>query len=240
MNDLPTWSVIIPVLNEATLIRERVAQLIMVRGITEAIVVDGGSNDGTSEILERLIASAEQSPNNVNMRVVASDAGRAHQMNRGAALSTADILVFLHADTRLPPDTTKLLAAAHRSGRVWGRFDVAFDTRTRAMRLIAWFMNHRSALTGIATGDQTIFVFRQIFEQIGGYPQIPLMEDIALSKQLKGFTRPYRIRTPVITAARRWQTHGVLTTIGRMWRNRLLYWLGVSPGRLAARYRHVR
>jgi rSAM/selenodomain-associated transferase 2 len=240
MSDSPTCSVIIPILNEATLIRELVAQLVTVRGITDIIVVDGGSSDGTLEILEKFMAGAARSPSPVTVRVTTGEPGRAHQMNRGAALSTAEILVFLHADTRLPADALKWLTTAHRSDRVWGRFDVDFDTHNWAMRVIAWFMNHRSALTGIATGDQAIFVRRHSFEQIGGYPQIPLMEDIAMSKQLKRVTKPYRIRTPVITAARRWQANGVLTTIGRMWYNRLLYWVGVSPSRLAARYRHVR
>ncbi len=240
MNDSPSCSVIIPILNEATLIRPLVDQLVTVRGITEIIVVDGGSSDATLEILEKITASAEHSPAPVIVRVTASEPGRAQQMNRGAALSTADILVFLHADTRLPADALDGLTAAHHSGRVWGRFDVDFDSQNWAMRVIAWFMNHRSALTGIATGDQAIFVRRHIFEQIGGFPQIPLMEDIALSKQLKRATKPYRIRTPVITAARRWQAHGVLATIGCMWGNRLLYRMGVSPSRLAARYRHVR
>ncbi len=240
MNDVPTCSVIIPVLNEATLIHELVAQLVTVRGITDVIVVDGGSSDGTLETLEKVVASAEQSLNPMTLRVTASEPGRAHQMNRGAALSTAEILVFLHADTRLPADALDELTTAQHSGRVWGRFDVDFDTHDWAMQVIAWFMNHRSALTGIATGDHAIFVHRHIFEQIGGYPLIPLMEDIALSKQLKRVTKPYRIRTPVITAARRWQAHGVLATIGYMWCNRLLYWVGVSPSRLAVRYRHVR
>ncbi len=240
MGDSPTCSVIIPILNEATLVRELVEQLAMVPGINDIIFVDGGSSDGSLEILERLIASADRSRNRVTVRVTASEPGRGLQMNRGAALSSAEILVFLHADTRLPADTLKWLTTAHRSGRVWGRFDVDFDTHNWAMRVIAWFMNHRSALTAIATGDQAIFVRRHTFEQIGGYPQIPLMEDIALSKQLKRLTRPFRIRTPVMTAARRWQANGVLTTVGRMWYNRLLFWLGVPPSRLAARYRHVR
>jgi rSAM/selenodomain-associated transferase 2 len=240
MNDLPTCSFIIPILNEATLIHELIEQLVTVRGITDIIIVDGGSNDGTLEALEKLVANADQSPGPVSVRVATSEPGRARQMNRGAALSTSEILVFLHADTRLPADTLKWLTNAHHSDRVWGRFDIDFDTPNWVMRLIAWFTNHRSALSGIATGDQAIFVRRHIFEQIGGYPQIPLMEDIALSKQLKRLTKPYRIRAPVITAARRWQAHGVLTTIGHMWCNRLLYWAGVSPSRLAARYRHVR
>lgn len=240
MNDSPTCSAIVPVLNEVTLIRELLDQLVTVRGLTDVIIVDGGSIDGTRETLEKLVASTEQSPSAVAVRVTASEPGRARQMNRGAALSTSEILVFLHADTQLPVDTLKWLTAAQHSGRVWGRFDVAFDTPNRAMRVIAWFMNHRSALTGIATGDQAIFVRRRIFERIGGFPQIALMEDIALSRQLKRLTRPYRIRTPVITAARRWQAHGVLTTMGHMWCNRLLYWVGESPSRLAARYRNVR
>lgn len=240
MNKSPSCSVIIPILNEAALIRELVVQLVTIQGINDVIVVDGGSSDGTLETLEKIIAGAEQSHGPMTVRVIASEPGRAQQMNRGAALSTADILLFLHADTRLPADTLDALATAHHSARVWGRFDVTFDTRSWIMRVIAWFMNHRSALTGIATGDQAIFVRRHIFEQIGGYPKITLMEDIALSKRLKRISKPYRIHTPVVTAARRWQAHGVLVTIGRMWCNRLLYWAGVSPSRLAARYRHVR
>ncbi len=233
-------SVIIPILNEAALIRELVGRLLTIRGINDIIVVDGGSSDGSLEILATVVAEVEKSRSPVTLRVTAGEPGRAQQMNQGAALSTAEFLVFLHADTQLPQNALNGLTSAYLHGRVWGRFDIDFDTHDRTMRVIAWFMNHRSAMTGIATGDQAIFVRRDIFRQIGGYPLIPLMEDIALSKQLKRITKPYRIRTPVITAARRWRNHGVVVTIGRMWGNRLLYWAGVSPSRLAARYRHVR
>ncbi len=215
-------------------------QLATVQGISDIIFVDGGSNDGTFDKLSEIAARAENAPQAATVRVITSGPGRAQQMNQGAALSRSDMLVFLHADTRLPVDALSGLTAAYHSGRAWGRFDVKFDVPGGVMRLIAWFMNQRSALTGIATGDQAIFVRRDIFQQIGGYPRIPLMEDIALSRRLKHISRPYRIQTPVTTAARRWQAQGVFTTIGHMWCNRLLYWVGVSPSRLAARYRDVR
>lgn len=240
MSETPSCAVIIPTLNEVRGLHKLIENVTSISGIMEVIVVDGGSDDGTLEGLQKLVKHADNSKVCPTFRVVTGDRGRARQMNYGAALSNTDILVFLHADTQLPTDATNHLRAAWHSGQVWGRFDVSFDCSDRIMRVVAWFMNERSALTGVATGDQAVFVRREIFELVGGFPELPLMEDIALCKRLKRITRPYCVKTPVITAARRWQTNGILITIMQMLWYRLLYWVGVSPYRFAARYHQAR
>jgi rSAM/selenodomain-associated transferase 2 len=219
-------SIIIPVLNEAAGIEAALAVLApcRTRG-AEIIVVDGGSRDGT-EALARPFAD----------RVLVTPRGRAMQMNAGAVAARGDALLFLHADTRLPDDADTLVRdGLTHSGRAWGRFDVQF-ARGGALSLIAFMMNLRSRLTGIATGDQAIFATRAAFEAVGGFPPIALMEDIALSARLKHISRPMRLRARVITSERRWRMHGILRTVVLMWRLRLAYFLGADPAQLARRY----
>ncbi len=240
MTEIPSCAVIIPVFNEAAIIEEFCEHLTGLRAVHQIVFVDGQSTDGTRDILERFAASHSERAQPCSVRVVTAARGRARQMNHGATLSVADVLLFLHADTRLPADAMVQIARAFYSNRVWGRFDVRFDSNILALRTIAWFMNRRASLTGIATGDQAVFVRKEVFDEVGGYPEINLMEDVALSKLLRCVSAPYRVRTPVTTAARRWRKNGIVGTVLQMWCNRVLYWAGVSPDRLAASYRDVR
>ena len=212
-------SVVVPVLNEAAGIRAALEALAPLRACGhEVIVVDGGSSDRTVGLAAGLCD-----------RVLKAPRGRAAQMNAGARVATGEVLVFLHADTRLPPRADQLIPAASR----WGRFDVEIEGRHPLLKVVACAMNLRSRLTGIATGDQAIFVRRDAFP---GYPEIALMEDIALCRVLKKMRRPACLRERVVTSGRRWESRGVLRTIVLMWRLRLLYFLGVSPEVLARRY----
>ena len=220
-----TVGVILPVLNEAGILETALTEILK-QAPDEIIVVDGGSRDATRDVVR----------NHPRIRLLETERGRAAQMNAGAAEARSDILLFLHADTRLPPQALSHVRAAIQAGHLWGRFDVRLDGARPAYRVIERFMNLRSALTGIATGDQAIFVRRDAFERLGGYAPIALMEDIELSARLKRRQRPARVRAPVVTSARRWEQHGILRTVLRMWRLRLLYWLGMSPARLARWY----
>ena len=192
----------------------------------ELIVVDGGSRDGTAA----LAAAAAD-------RVLGSPPGRARQMNAGAAHARGDVLVFLHADTTLPADADTLLGQAVRGGARWGRFDVRITGDAAMLRVIAACMNLRSRLSGIATGDQAIFVERRLFEALGGYAEQPLMEDIELSRRLRAVAAPACLRAQVQTSGRRWQQRGVWRTVWLMWQLRWRYWRGDSPEALAHRYR---
>jgi rSAM/selenodomain-associated transferase 2 len=220
-------SIIVPVLNEADGIAAMLEGLAPLRARgTEVIVVDGGSQDGTVE--------------NARERadlVLCAPQGRAVQMNDGAARASGDVLVFLHADTRLPADADRLIIEGlERSRRIWGRFDVMIAGKERVLSVIAFFMRLRSRLTGIATGDQGMFVRRTAFSAVGGFPPIALMEDIALSKALKHMGRPLCLRERVITSGRRWQERGLLRTVVLMWCLRLAFFFGADPDRLARRY----
>jgi rSAM/selenodomain-associated transferase 2 len=220
-------SIIMPVLNEGDRLRGAINALrhLRVNG-HEVIVVDGGSADDTPAIADAHADMALSSPR-----------GRALQMNTGARAASGDILLFLHADTLLPPGADHLVIDGLRqSGRGWGRFDVRLAGRHPLLRIIGLAMNWRSRLTGIMTGDQAIFVRRDWFERIGGYPEIALMEDIALSKRLKREGPPLSLRQKVLTSSRRWREQGIVRTIVTMWRLRLAYFLGADPERLARRY----
>jgi rSAM/selenodomain-associated transferase 2 len=158
-------------------------------------------------------------------------------MNAGARLATGDVLLFLHADTVLPMDADRLVGEALGAGRAWGRFDVRLSGLGRALRVIEALINLRSCLSGIATGDQALFVRREAFERAGGFPDIALMEDVALSRRLKSYGRPACVHVPVVTSSRRWEEGGVVRTVLLMWWLRLAYWIGVDPARLARWYR---
>lgn len=219
-------SIIIPALNEAGTIEQVLMSVRAMDMPAEVIVVDGGSSDKTQQLAESLAD-----------RVIQSARGRARQMNAGAAKAKGEYLLFLHADTRLPPDAWKQLQSAFDQDAHWGRFDVRISGKLAMLKVVARVMNLRSRLTGIATGDQAMFVRRDMFESIGGFPDQPLMEDIELSRRLLRHARPRYLTGPVTTSGRRWEQRGVWTTIGLMWRLRYRYWRGESAEQLAKEYR---
>lgn len=221
----PALSIIMPVVNEAGQLAGKLQALQPLRPHCELLLVDGGSDDGSQAIAKPLVD-----------KVFHSSRGRARQMNAGAAQATAEVFLFLHADTRLPNNAIELILKAIDAGWVWGRFDVQFDSQHAIFKLIAFMMNWRSRLTGIATGDQALFITRGAFQAVGGFPEIALMEDIALSTALKKLGKPCCPKAKVTTSARRWQQHGVLKTILLMWRLRLRYFFGADPKQLAAIY----
>ena len=216
-------SIVMPVLNEARGLRAALEALAPLRRRGhELIVVDGGSEDGSAELAAGRC--------DLVLRAVR---GRAAQMNAGARAASGTCLVFLHADTRLPEAAERAIFDALRT-RAWGRFDVRIGGRHPLLALVAGLMNLRSRLTGIATGDQAIFVRRTAF---GGFPEIALMEDVAFCKAMKPVSPPACLREQVRTSGRRWERRGVLRTIFLMWRLRLAYALGADPEQLAERYR---
>lgn len=219
-------SIIIPTLDEATSISHCLASLQAFREHGhEVIVVDGGSNDAT---VSMTAGKADL--------VLSAPRGRASQLNQGAKQANGELLVFLHADTLLPKDAESLLQATMVTALVWGRFDVRLSGSNRLLRVVEYFMNTRSRLTGIATGDQAIFVTRQLFELAGGFPDIELMEDISFSSTLKNIRPPTCLRQKVLTSSRRWEEYGIIKTVLSMWFLRLRYALGVSSKRLVRDY----
>jgi rSAM/selenodomain-associated transferase 2 len=223
----PVISVIVPALDEADQIVATLRPLQALRTAGhEVIVVDGGSSDATAE-LARPLADV----------VLHAERGRARQQNAGAQVAGGEILLFLHADTRLPPGAERMIVEGlARCGRGWGRFDVRLSGRHPLLVITEHLISLRSRLTGIATGDQAIFVRRDWFEQAGAYPDIPLMEDLALSRALKRRGRPLCLWQRVTTSSRRWEQKGIVRTILLMWRLRLAYYRGADPGELARRY----
>jgi rSAM/selenodomain-associated transferase 2 len=221
-------SIIVPMLNEATQLPDLFAHLLpFQRAGCEVIFADGGSTDGSVKLAEV-----------AGFTVVKAARGRAPQMNAGAALAHGDVLLFLHADTRLPEGAAYRVNHALAEGdRCWGRFDVCISGRPFMLRVIGSLMNWRSRLTDIATGDQAIFVRRTVFEQLHGYPNQPLMEDVELCKRLRAFSRSACIAQCVTTSGRRWEIHGVWRTILLMWRLRWAYWRGMDATELARWYR---
>jgi len=220
-------SVIIPTLNEAGCIQSTLKRLqpLRTRG-HEIILVDGGSSDATCALGQPLVD-----------RVLGSPSGRAEQMRAGATVAAGHILWFLHADSHIPPHAdTLILETLGRMHADWGRFDISLTDTHPLLKCVAWSMNLRSRLTGIATGDQGIFVRRTLYDRVGGIPAIPLMEDISFSRSLKRYSRPCRVTQTLGTSPRRWHAHGILRTIVTMWGLRLGYFAGISPERLAKYY----
>lgn len=217
--------IVVPVLDEAERLGDdlRALQPLRNRGAS-VVVVDGGSNDGSVSIAR---SQADL--------VVTAPRGRAAQMNAGAAACSSRVLLFLHADTRLPDDADAVVRRA-TADHAWGRFDVRIDSPRLLLRIVGLAMNWRSRVTGIATGDQALFVRREVFDAAGGFPNVALMEDVALSRRLKRFGSPACLRERVTTSARRWERHGPWRTIWLMWRLRAAYALGADPARLAILY----
>ena len=237
----PDASIIIPALDEALILASQLQLLQPLRRQdyrgqgcrgqgcalnVEIIVVDGGSQDATVAISEPLVD-----------QVVVSTRGRALQMNAGAACSSGEYLVFLHADTTLPRDVCDRIASwSSGRSRIWGFFPIRLSGRAPIFRLIETMMNWRSRLTGIGTGDQCLFVHRELFGAIGGFADIPLMEDIEICKRLKRISKPYCENIPVETSSRKWEREGVFKTMTMMWRLRLAYFFGVAPEKLVHKY----
>ena len=219
-------SIIVPIFNEGEGIKAFLQPLQAYRAVGhQVIVVDGGSRDESVALATPLAD-----------KVFLSPPGRALQMNAGVEVADGELLLFLHADTVLPENALLLLSRAIAEYD-WGRFDVRLSGSHRLLRVIEWMMNWRSRLTGVATGDQAIFIRRELFIAVGGFPSQPLMEDVAMSKLLRKHGRPACIDTPLMTSSRRWEQRGVVRTILLMWRLRLLYWLGVDATKLARMYR---
>ena len=247
LNNQPKLSIVVPVLNEYPHLPEimtQLAELVSQQGI-DVVFVDGGSCDGSAELLQNM--------NEEFLSFVKSEQGRALQMNAGAEIAKGELLLFLHADTRLSQANIQdLFHSWHSSEHVWGRFDLAFDlnglrpgvtrrqtislTTSASLRVIAWFINLRSRLTGIATGDQAIFVNRDVFDKVGCFEKQPLMEDIELSRQLGAHSKPLCLRSKIITSPRKWQQEGLVRTVLLMWAIRLKYFLGVSAEQLVKDY----
>lgn len=224
---IPSVSIIVPMLNEIEQLPDLFEQLRFWqdRGC-EVIIVDGGSQDGSA-------AAATHA----GFRVIEAEPGRGRQMNAGARAACGDALLFLHADTRLPDDADRAVTHALTQGQIWGRFDLRIEGRPLMLKLVSAMVNLRSRYSGIATGDQAIFVRRAIFAALGGFVEQPLMEDIELSGRLKALAPPACLSARVTTSGRRWETRGVWRTIFLMWRLRLAYWQGVPPEVLAREYR---
>ncbi len=220
-------SVVIPALNEASCILDTLQSLqpLRERG-HQLILVDGGSEDRTIEIARPYVD-----------KIISFERGRARQMNTGAEESDGDILWFVHADSRVPEDADHLIQKAFDSSSLhWGRFDVRISGSSSLLRIVSYFMNLRSRITGIATGDQGIFIRRSLFESRNGFADIPLMEDVEFSSRLRIFSKPYCIKKVLITSGRRWERHGVVRTVLLMWSLRLAYFIGVPAARLARLY----
>lgn len=220
-------SIIVPVRNEAAGLPAFLADLsARIEADLEVVFVDGGSTDGTPALLRV-----------AGFGVLGSAPGRASQMNAGAAAARGEVLLFLHADTCLPKGFANAIARGLSGGKRWGRFDVVLVGRPVLLKLVAAMMNLRSRLTGIATGDQALFVRREAFDAVGGFPAQALMEDIEISRRLKRISPPACLRARVRTSARRWETRGLWRTVFLMWQLRWSYWRGVPADELARRYR---
>lgn len=232
-----TVAVIVPVLNESENLHRLLSDLLERQNFDEVIVVDGGSTDASVETVCKFMTTDEGRPAPV---LIQSARGRARQMQAGAQAAGADALLFLHADSLLPAGAAALIRDAIGGGRLWGRFDVRLDGKGFMFRIVERLMNWRSRLTGISTGDQGLFVRRDLHRLLGGFAPLALMEDIEFCQRLKWVSQPLRLPGAVVSSARRWEKNGVFRTILLMWSLRFLYWLGVSPARLSRWYQGLR
>ncbi len=234
-----TITVVMPTLNEAGVLRETLHHT-AVLGFDQIIVVDGGSTDGTFDLVREALVS-QPGTAGPSIVLLTSSPGRSLQMNAGAAAAPADVLLFLHADTRLPLNArSEIMQALQDPACVGGRFDVKFDRRTLLSHTIAGLMNRRSRWTNMYTGDQAIFVRADVFRRLNGFAPIPLMEDLEFSRRLKREGTTAALRAQVVTSYRRWEQQGPIRTILHMWWLRFLYWVGVNPETLVRHYRAVR
>jgi len=220
-------SIIVPVLNDAALLSSLLDELQVIRALGhEVIVVDGGSLDDVVGVCDKRVD-----------HLIYASPGRAKQMNMGASQANGELFWFLHADSHLSAACLDQILRLKQSDKVWGRFDVRLSGNDWRLRIVEFLMNWRSRSTGIATGDQGIFLTKQAFNSVAGYKEIPLMEDIEISKALKKISRPFQAGQLITTSSRRWQRQGILRTILLMWSLRLAYFLGISADRLSAYYR---
>lgn len=234
LGSAPSLAIIVPILNEIDRLPLLLKELASINP-EKTILVDGGSTDGTLEWLENYFSDQPS-----NQIFIQSAAGRAQQMNAGAEVADQDVLLFLHADTVLPESAKQDIEKTVSTGFTWGRFNVAFDEECRVMSVIAFFINVRSRISSISTGDQAMFITREMFLSVNGFDDIALMEDVAMSKKLRKFSKPYALKSRVVTSARRWKQNGVVRTVIKMWWYRLAYFFGASPDSLAQGYRNVR
>lgn len=220
-------SFIIPALNEAYyLTRQRKFLRLLIDSGHEVMIIDGGSKDNSIKIAESL-----------GCRTYTTKPSRGYQLHFGALKSTNNIIVFLHADTCLPSDATGLIIKSlAQTNSKWGYFNIGFTNRNLIFKVIAWFMNKRTRFTGIVTGDHTLFVERNIYLDSGGFSDIPIMEDIDISKRLNYFSSPTCIASNAITSSRKWETHGIISTILKMWLLRILFFFGISPHKISKMY----
>jgi rSAM/selenodomain-associated transferase 2 len=219
-------TIVIPTLNEEAEIE---ACLTRLQGLRkegfEVIVVDGGSIDKTAQLLGGLCD-----------QFISTRGGRAAQMNVGARKAMGEFIFFLHVDTQLPEKFPEVISSIKADRFCWGRFDVKLSGKHWPYRIIESMMNLRSRVTGIATGDQVMFVSQKLFREVDGFPEVALMEDVAMSQSLKNICSPLCLRQKVLTSSRRWEKHGILSTIVKMWWLRFSYYIGVDPVRLARQY----
>ena len=234
-------SIVAPLYNEGQNAEDLVGHLQDLRGLHEAILVDASDQDESLGILKSIDQRYRHEPGKPLIRIISTDQpGRSKQMNLGAMAATGDILLFLHCDTRLPVNAIAMVEREVTRQRQWGRFDVVLESKGLIYRLIENMIRIRSRVWSLATGDQGIFVTASLFNRVNGFPQICLMEDIAMSKLLKQHSSPLLINPPVITSARRWQNRGAIRTILLMWKLRFLFWIGIDPKRLGEMYGNER
>ena len=231
-------SIVVPLYNEGSNVETLVDHLKSIEGQYEVILVDASDQPASRRVLENILQSVVQ-PSKIRL-IVSDNISRAVQMNLGARSSTGNALLFLHCDTRLPGRALDLIGEQISAGSYWGRFRVSLESQGLIYRVIEQMINLRSRFRRIATGDQAIFVTTAVFNQCGGYPEIALMEDIAICKKLNRHCRPGLIKQPVVTSARRWQNRGPMETILLMWKLRLLFWMGMDSQQLASMYGNER